>query len=221
MSFPLSVILASNSPRRRKLLALTGWTFISSPADIDETPLADEKPDVYVRRLAREKALACQTNQPGLILSADTIVVDNARLLGKPADREDAARMLVQLRGHSHRVMTSVAIFDRNTNTLGQEICVTSVPMRHYTDDEITAYISTGDPLDKAGAYAIQHSGFHPVENFQGCFSSVMGLPLCHVKRLAGRFGLPISADLVSRCEKANRYSCPIHSLVENGVEIG
>jgi predicted house-cleaning NTP pyrophosphatase (Maf/HAM1 superfamily) len=93
--------------------------------------------------------------------------------------------------------------------------------MRNYSDEEIVAYVKSGDPLDKAGAYAIQHSGFHPVEDFQGCYASVMGLPLCHLKRLAIRFGLPVSADLVSNCEKMNNYACPIYQQVENGVEIG
>jgi septum formation protein len=221
MTFPPSVILASNSPRRQELLSLTGWTYTSSPANIDESPRVEEKPDDYVHRLAREKALACQTDRQGLILAADTVVVDNGQLFGKPVDRQDAARMLAQLRGHAHQVMTSVVLFDRNTNCLQQEICITDVPMRNYSDAEITEYVNSGDPLDKAGAYAIQHSGFHPVENFRGCFSSVMGLPLCHVKRLAGRFGLTVSAELVPDCEKVNHYTCPIHQLVENGVEIG
>jgi len=221
MPVPPFVILASNSPRRRELLSLTGWSFISSPANIDETPLAGEKPDSYVGRLAREKALSCRTKQSGLILAADTIVVDAGQLLGKPANAADAACMLRQLRGHTHQVMTAFALLDRASNHLEQGICVTDVPMRRYSDDEIQAYIDTGDPLDKAGAYAIQHAGFHPVEKFQGCFSSVMGLPLCHIARLAARFDLPVSTDMVAGCEKTNRYTCPIHMLVVGGAEIG
>jgi predicted house-cleaning NTP pyrophosphatase (Maf/HAM1 superfamily) len=93
--------------------------------------------------------------------------------------------------------------------------------MRQYSDNEIAAYIKSGDPLDKAGAYAIQNGGFHPVENFNGCFASVMGLPLCHVSRLAAKFNLASSSDMVAGCESINRYICPIHAKVESGADVG
>jgi len=217
----MQIILASNSPRRRELLSLTGWRYSVSPANIDESPREEEKPEAYVLRLAVEKAAACQTDLPGLILAADTIVVENDRLLGKPEDPADAIRMLQQLRGHTHNVMTAIALFDREANRVGQELCVTEVLMRGYTDEEVTAYVKSGDPLDKAGAYAIQHKGFHPVEDFHGCFASVMGLPLCHLRRLAARFDLTAASTLVEDCERVNHYVCPIYRQVENGVEIG
>ncbi len=215
------IILASNSPRRQDLLSLTGWYYVSVPANIDETPRAGESPKSHVSRLAEEKALACQTTRKGLILAADTIVVDGERILGKPVDQADASRMLLLLRGRVHRVMTAIALFDRETGRLERDLCVTEVPMRQYTDDEIAVYIKSGDPLDKAGGYAIQHSGFHPVENFNGCYASVMGLPLCHVSRLAARFNLASSPDMVEGCESINRYICPIHKKVESGAEVG
>jgi septum formation protein len=221
MSGSVQIILASNSPRRRELLSLTGWRYSVSPANIDESPRSGEKPETYVLRLAAEKAAACQTDLPGLILAADTIVVENNQLLGKPDDSADAARMLKQLRGHAHKVMTAIVINDRKSNRIGQELCMTEVPMRGYTDEEVAAYIKSGDPLDKAGAYAIQHKGFHPVEDFHGCFASVMGLPLCHLRRLAARFDLLVSPTLVEECERVNHYACPIYRQVENGVEIG
>lgn len=218
---PISIILASNSPRRRELLSLTGWSFISLPADINESPKKGEKPDVYVTRLAREKALACRADLPGIVLAADTIVVHDNQLLGKPGDAADARHMLMALRGRDHTVMTAICLLDTGSGQLEEELCVSTVPMRSYSDQELEEYVMSGDPLDKAGAYAIQHAGFHPVENFHGCFASVMGLPLCHLKRLAARFGLSVSSNMVQDCEKSNLYLCPIHCLVEEGAAVG
>ncbi|NMB59205.1 MAG: septum formation protein Maf [Chloroflexi bacterium] len=215
------LVLASNSPRRRELLTLTGWTFSVSPADIDETPRPGENSFDYVSRLSREKAHACPEKTADIVLAADTIVVDGEELLGKPEYRSDAFRMLRKLRGHEHRVMTAIVIFDRETGKVEQDVCVTTVPMRNYSDAEILSYVESDDPMDKAGAYAIQHAGFHPVENFNGCFASVMGLPLCHLRRLAGNFGMDVSQNLVSTCERINDYTCPIHQLVESGIRIG
>ena len=162
------LILASNSPRRKELLALFGWPFEVIPADIDESRKADEPAVDYVRRLAGEKAQAVAENHEGLILAADTIVVDGEELLGKPVDDTDARRMLIQLRGRTHQVYTGVALLNTATGESGNTICRTDVPMRDYSNAEIDAYIQTGDPLDKAGAYAIQHSAFHPVEKLTG-----------------------------------------------------
>ncbi len=215
------LVLASNSPRRRELLTLTGWTFSVSPADIDETPRDGENSIDYVSRLSREKAHACREQSADVVLAADTIVVDGEELLGKPSYRSDAFRMLRKLRGHEHRVMTAVAILDRSTGRVEQDVCVTAVPMRDYSDAEILSYVESDDPMDKAGAYAIQHTGFHPVENFNGCFASVMGLPLCHVRRLARNFGMDVSPELVAGCERVNQYTCPIHRQVESGMRIG
>jgi septum formation protein len=148
------IVLASNSPRRQELLSITGWSFSKAPANIDESPHGGELPDMYVRRLAVEKAENCKTNITGLILSADTIVVNGGHLLGKPVDETDAVQMLKNLRGHAHRVMTAIALMDRETGRLEQDLCSTNVRMRNYSDEEIVAYVKSGDPLDKAGAYA-------------------------------------------------------------------
>jgi septum formation protein len=215
------LVLASNSPRRRELLSLTGWSFSVSPADIDETPRPGEKPLDYVSRLSKEKALACREPAAEMVLAADTIVVDGNDLLGKPAFRSDAFRMLRRLRGHDHNVMTAIVLLDRSTGRIEQDVCVTTVPMRTYSDAEILHYVESDDPMDKAGSYAIQHAGFHPVENFKGCFASVMGLPLCHVRRLGERCGMPVAEELVAECERVNRYACPIHRQVESGLKVG
>lgn len=217
----LNVVLASNSPRRKELITLSGWICSNSPADIDETPGLNENPNDCVRRLAKEKASACINRNNEIVLAADTIVVDNNKILGKPLDKKDACRMLKQLRGHSHQVMTAVALLDPITGRMEEELCSTDVPMRNYTDAEIDDYVASGDPLDKAGAYAIQHAGFHPVENFHGCFASVMGLPLCHIKRMAKRIGGSVSGSLESECQRVNQYTCQIFKQIGDGVDIG
>ncbi|MEI8132388.1 MAG: Maf family protein [Leptolinea sp.] len=215
------IVLASNSPRRKELISLTGWIFSTSPADIDETPRSGEAPENYVTRLAKEKAAACRNEGLELILAADTIVVDANQIMGKPLNEEESRRMLVQLRGHTHQVMTAVVLFDSGTGRLEEELCLTHVPMRTYSDAEIDTYIASGDPFDKAGAYAIQHSGFHPVASFHGCFASVMGLPLCHVKRMAKSFEKPVADSMVTECQRINQYTCSIFQQVAHGAEIG
>jgi MAF protein len=221
MSFDSRIVLASNSPRRKELISLTGWICSNFPTNIDENPIAGETPEGYVKRLAKEKATACKNKSQDLILAADTIVVDSNQLLGKPDNKVDARRMLVQLRGHVHQVLTAVVLLESATGRLEEELCRTYVPMRNYSNEEIDAYIASGDPLDKAGAYAIQHAVFHPVENFSGCFASVMGLPLCHIKRMAKCFEKPISDSIVSDCQRFNQYTCPIFQKVADGLEIG
>lgn len=205
-----NLILASNSPRRKELLSLFGCPFEVNPADIDESQLPEESPVTYVRRLAIQKASAIAAQQEGLVIAADTIVVDGDELLGKPIDESEARRMLQQLRGRSHQVYTGIAIIDTETSQTYEDVCLTDVPMREYTDAEIDAYIATGDPMDKAGAYGIQHAGFHPAEDLTGCFASVMGMPLCHLAVGLSKFDLPIPDDLSDRCQAFLDYTCPI-----------
>jgi len=204
--------LASNSPRRRELLALTGWQFDVLPADIDETPRPAEHPYEYVLRLARSKAQACAALQPidpvhGLILAADTTVADGDDLLGKPASHDEAVSMLTRLRGRTHQVYTAVAVLD-GPGRMESAVCRSDVPMRAYTADEMEAYIATGDPFDKAGGYAIQNRQFHPVENFQGCFCNVMGLPLCTLKQLMQAFGHETPLRVPPEPSQRNALGC-------------
>lgn len=219
----LKITLASNSPRRRQLMGWLGLAFEARPADIDESPLPRELPQPYVLRLAEAKARAigaCSA-QECLVLAADTIVADGTALLGKPADANEARAMLASLRGRLHQVHTALALFNPQDGSLITELCSTDVPMRAYTDGEMDAYIASGDPLDKAGAYAIQHAGFHPVEHFSGCYASVMGLPMCHLLRALRRLGTELEIDIATVCRENLNYDCPIFEAVRMGEAVG
>ncbi len=213
-----TLILASNSPRRRQLIALTGLSFIVSAANVDESTRVNESPAEYVLRLAETKARAIKADVDQYVLAADTTVVDGSDILGKPADEAEAVAMLARLRGHAHQVYTGVALLRGSDGLLLKDICVTDVPMREYSDEEIHAYVATGDPLDKAGAYAIQHPEFHPVASMSGCYASVMGLPLCHVVRMMREMGVTTNNDVTSGCQQLLEYQCPVFSSILNGT---
>lgn len=204
------IILASNSPRRKELFSLFGWPFTVLPADIDEERHPGEDPIAYVSRLACEKAHKVESENQGLIIAADTIVADGDELLGKPVDEAQAWQMLQQLRGRVHQVYTGIALIDTDTHESYSDICRTDVLMRDYSDEEIRAYITTGDPMDKAGAYAIQHPDFSPVEGLSDCYASVMGLPLCKLAVGLRKLGMTVSEDLPQRCQALLNYDCPI-----------
>ena len=220
-SFPVTekapLILASNSPRRRQLLALTGIPFVVRVADVDESQLANEFPADYVLRLAETKARAVPAEADQIILAADTTVVDGTDILGKPKDAAEAVAMLKRLRGHTHQVYTGIALLRLSDGLLLTDLCVTDVPMRDYSDEEIQAYVASGDPLDKAGAYAIQHPEFHPVARMDGCYASVMGLPVCHVILLMRKMDLQPNADFFAGCETLLEYQCPVSHAILNG----
>jgi septum formation protein len=217
------LLLASNSPRRRELLSLGSWLFSVSVASLDESQQTGEAPADYVLRLAEAKARAAIPNaQPEhIIIGADTTVVDENRVLGKPKDTTEAAAMLKSLRGHTHQVYTALAILRMRDEYLLTDLCVTDVPMRSYSDEEIKAYVLSGDPLDKAGAYAIQHAGFHPVENMKGCYASVMGLPLCHLIRILQKMEVDVDAKLPAACQSLLQYRCPVSPAILRGEQIG
>lgn len=217
------ITLASNSPRRRELIELTGWRVSIQPASIDETPLPGESPAEYVYRLAEQKAQVVSRSAPpgALVIGADTTVADGEAILGKPQDEAEAVAMLKRLCGKEHRVYTAIVVVEPSSGKVRGETCATRVPMRAYTDEEIEAYVATGDPLDKAGAYAIQHRKFHPVEYLGGCYASVMGLPLCHLARVMRLFGVEAPEDLPARCQQVLAYQCPIFEAVYRGEQIG
>jgi MAF protein len=213
------LVLASNSPRRKDLLALGGWTFEVIVSNADESLLPGESPRDYVRRLAEMKARAssARAGESQIVLAADTSVVDGNAILGKPADPSEAKRMLRQLRGHVHQVYTGIAALRVRDGLILTDVCVTDVPMRDYSEAEIETYVGTGDPLDKAGAYAIQYSHFQPVASMSGCYASVMGLPLCHVTRLLSQMELPPLADVPIKCQTFLSYECPVFAEILRG----
>jgi len=185
------LVLASASPRRRELLTQAGYRFEVHPAHIPEDPLPDESPIAYVTRLAREKAeavfreLTTATPTPEknlVVLGADTTVALDNTILGKPEDAADAARMLRLLSGRTHRVITGVAVATEK----GTEVAAEATAVRFLTlsDAEIAAYVAGGEPMDKAGAYAIQGHAARWIPRIEGCYFNVMGLPLALVSSL-------------------------------------
>jgi predicted house-cleaning NTP pyrophosphatase (Maf/HAM1 superfamily) len=130
----------------------------------------------------------------------------------------EAFAMLTRLRGRTHQVYTGVALLRLSDGLLLKELSVTDVPMRAYSDEEIDAYVQTGDPLDKAGAYAIQHPRFHPVADMSGCYASVMGLPMCHVVRMLRKLDIPPHADVPVKCQTLLEYHCPVSRAILSGA---
>ncbi len=191
------LVLASASPRRQELLRHAGISFVVQPADIDETPLPREHPRECVERLAREKALSVWTRRPhDIVLGADTIVVIDGSILNKPIDLEDAARMLSLLSGRTHQVITGVCLVSPvvcSTQDENPQISVASettlVTMTALSDEEIGEYISTGEPMDKAGAYAIQGRASRWIPRIEGDYTNVVGLPVALVYRLLRKEG--------------------------------
>ncbi|WP_260961132.1 Maf family protein [Pseudomonas citri] len=185
--------LASGSPRRRELLTQIGVPFTTVSADIDETPLAHETPSAYVERLARGKAAAgrraLSAAQQACVLGADTAVVLEGRILGKPLDQADSLAMLSALSGRDHEVLTAIAVLDGQRC---ESLVVRSrVRFRAISEQEALAYWASGEPRDKAGGYGIQGLGAVFVAGLEGSYSAVVGLPLCETAQLLGHFGIP------------------------------
>jgi septum formation protein len=172
-----SLILASQSPRRAQLLRMLGLHFDVLPSDVDETYRAGEEPGEHAERLAREKAAAVARARPdALVIGCDTVVVVDGRVLGKPRDARDAVRMLMGLQGREHMVATGVAVAsDANVRSAVERV---TVRFREFDEDFARAYVATGEPLDKAGAYGIQGYGATLVDRIEGDFFAVMGLPI-------------------------------------------
>ncbi len=192
--------LASGSPRRRELLTQIGVAFRVIGADIDETPLADEPPAAYVERLARGKARAGRGavgEGDFCVLGADTAVVLDGRILGKPADELDARAMLMALSGREHEVLTAVAVEDGGR--CDARVVRSLVRFRPIGEAEAAAYWASGEPCDKAGGYGIQGLGAVFVAGVSGSYSAVVGLPLCETYELLGQFGIPCWQNLTVR----------------------
>jgi septum formation protein len=198
------IYLASSSPRRRDLLRQIGvhfdvFVFRSAKcgrnADVDETPISDESPEHYVERVALAKACAsvqCLTNrklQRRLVLAADTAIDVDGRIIGKPASVNDAYDILRQLSGRNHRVLTAVALSDGERTQ--SRLSASEVTFRPLTEDDIRRYVATGEPMDKAGAYAIQGYAAALIMEIRGSYSGIMGLPLFETVSLLEAFGYP------------------------------
>ncbi len=188
----MKLVLASSSPRRRQLLETLGLDFDVEPTDIDESRHQDEPPGVYVERIASAKARAVAAADR-VVLAADTVVVHEGKVLGKPGHPEEARSMLRRLQGDRHEVFTGVAVASWDGGpALHPAVDVTEVAFLPMTDDEIADYVSTGEPMDKAGGYALQGAGGRFVESVKGSPFTVIGLPIHLISRLIGHAGLDI-----------------------------
>jgi septum formation protein len=182
------IILASGSPRRAEILNSIGWEFTKDVPDIDEGELPGESPESYVQRLAKNKAKTVAARYPGqLVLGADTTVVVDGEIIGKPTDLADARRMLEMLSGKRHEVLTGVAVVSNGKVQLGLQR--TAVKFAHMTDAEINFLAEMGDPLDKAGAYAVQAQAALFIEGIEGDYWNVVGLPISLVYELVKKAG--------------------------------
>ena len=208
----VQLILASASARRRDLLSRLGVDFQVCPADVDESPRPGETPLVTQMRITRDKARTAQSKlsatSPTLamhpIVACDTTVLLDGEMLNKPAGPEDARRMLRCLRSRAHQVQSVIVVRHGTHETL--EVVSTQVLMRDYSDEEIEAYIATGDPFDKAGSYAVQHPLFRPVAELRGCPLNVVGLALCRLRAC-----LPQLPDPSAVCQSFSGQPCPVY----------
>lgn len=213
MSIAVPLVLASSSPRRQAFLRELGLSFRIVPADIDETPLPEEAPTVLAARLAGSKAQAVagklrEQGETAVIIAADTVVALGQILLGKPENNADAKHMLTLLRDRAHEVHSAVSVLEMRSQYQRTIINTTTVWMRDYSDAEIGLYVESGDPMDKAGAYAIQHPTFDPAQRISGCLSGVMGLPLGELRHLLEDSGIVLPRSVVEVCEAQTHFPC-------------
>ncbi len=208
------LILASGSPRRRELLSALGIAFESIPADVDESALSGETPEMLVCRLSLEKARAVAGVFPeATVIGADTIVVLDQAVLGKPRSETEAVAMLKALRGRRHEVLSAVALCQGASPPwlpAAAEVRLnrSHVWMRVYSDEEIAQYVASGDPLDKAGAYAVQHERFRPVARWEGCYAGIVGLPLGEMAALLRRAGWHVAVQVSDVCRRVTGRPC-------------
>jgi len=205
------IILASASPRRQQLLKLLRLHFDIHPADIPETFVDGEPPETLAQRLSYEKAsTVAKAGSDALIIAADTIVVLDGHILGKPGSTQEAQEMLTRLAGRGHDVHTGLTLTWPAYSLTQTLLASTRVYMRAFTQQEIARYVASGDPMDKAGAYAIQNSAFNPVARIEGCYANVVGLPLCHLYALLRAWGLALEQHPLEICPWAvAQRDCP------------
>jgi MAF protein len=215
----MELILASASPRRQELIPFLGLTWRVMVAQVDEESVSHPDPAQDVIATARLKAADVLGRAPAgaIVVAADTTVVLDGRYLNKPASSEEARQMLLRLRGRTHHVHTGMVIVDKDSDRWLSDVASVAVPMRDYSLDEVIRYVASGDPLDKAGAYAIQHPQFRPVSGLSDCYAAVVGLPLCHLARALGRLGVHVLGDVPGLCQAHHDYHCPVYSQILDG----
>jgi septum formation protein len=216
----IELILASSSPRRREMIHLLGLPVQLLAADVDESSVTHPDPVENVKQTAWLKATAVYQQfrrlspSDQIIVAADTMVVLDNEMLGKPANLAEARVTLRRLRGRDHHVYTALALIDLRDGRRLEELARSPVPMRRYSDAEIEAYVASGDPLDKAGGYAIQHPQFAPAPDLNHCFANVVGLPLCHLARALRRLGASPSDDIAHACQRFHAYNCSVYDAI-------
>jgi len=202
------IVLASDSPRRRRLVEfLDTEVRVVSPEIEEGPPLPGESPGNFVARLSARKAeKVVRYAVDSIVMGADTAVVLDGVVLGKPVDSRDAVDMLRQLRGRIHTVITGLTMVDACSERRLTVVTRTEVWMRQYSDEEITSYVESDAPMDKAGAYAIQDTNFSPAEEVTGCYFNVVGLPLCEVTKTLSKLGAPVrlrnDSEVASYCRQ-------------------
>ncbi|MGC8780293.1 MAG: Maf family protein [Anaerolineae bacterium] len=212
------IVLASRSPRRQELLAGLGLVFAVDAAEVDESPRPGEPAAAMAARLSRLKAAVVAPRHPAaFVLAADTVVALDGVIFGKPADDAEAVAMLGALRGRTHLVHTAITL--AYGGALRTEVSTSAVTMRHYGDAEIASYVATGDPLDKAGAYAIQHPIFSPVASWDGCYAGIMGLPLGLVGEMLAAAGVAVSVDVAAACRRVTGVRCCLDPSHKKGFQ--
>ncbi len=214
-----NIVLASESQRRREIIGALDAAVEIVPSGIDEPPPGqDESAEEYVANTASVKARAVSSNghSEALVIGADTSVVLDGRVLGKPVDGAEARAMLTALRGRSHRVVTGVMV--SRDGAVASSVTSSDVAMREYSDDEMEAYIESGEPFDKAGGYAIQDREFAPVSALSGCYLNVVGFPLCEVMRLMSEVGVDVRLRPEWRAPERCPSDCPVRVVSEVGV---
>ncbi len=198
-------------------------TFLVRAADAEEVQRNGESPESFVVRMAELKAKTIGDqlrlgSQPEIsVLAADTEVVFQGEVMGKPDHPTHAVSLLERLQGRSHQVISGIALYQPGTGEPATRVAVSEVMMRSLSPGEIADYVASGDPMDKAGAYAIQNDAYQLVRDFQDCFANVMGLPLCHCKLLFEESGLDVPEDVPVRCQASLAYDCPVHEPILRG----
>lgn len=219
------LILASGSPRRRVLIQLLDYPSQVVVSNVDEEAILITDPAAYVMETARQKAsavtqmLADHQSQAApaeslILVAADTTVALDGEILGKPADADQARDMLRRQRNRDHQVHTGLVVSELDSGRTANGVHSVTVTMRPYTDEEIEAYIATGDPFDKAGAYAIQHPIFSPVATLEGCFLAVVGLSVCHLALLLEDLGIAPRIQMAALWEAHQGFDCPLFNKI-------